>query len=143
MLLPIGDDNSMRRLTPVITYLLVAINVLVFLYQLADPQFTSGYSVVPYEITHNVDLVGGSMRRGGIVQAPGPSPIYLTLLTAMFMHGGFMHILGNMVYLWIFGDNVEDQMGHLRFLVFYLLCGFAASGAHILFNANSTVPSLG
>ncbi len=143
MLFPIGDDNTQRRMTPVVTYALVAINVIVFLYQLADPQFTNGYSVVPYEITHGVDLVGAGMRRGGISQAPGPTPIYLTLLTAMFMHGGFMHILGNMVYLWIFGDNVEDQMGHMRFLTFYLLCGFAASGAHILFNANSTVPSLG
>jgi membrane associated rhomboid family serine protease len=142
MLLPIGDDNTMRRMTPVVTYTLVAINVLVFIYQLTSPDFTAGYSVVPYEITHGVDLVGMA-RRGGIPQAPGPHPIYLTILTAMFMHGGFMHILGNMVYLWIFGDNVEDQMGHMRFLIFYLLCGVAATGAHIIFNANSTVPSLG
>jgi len=147
MLLPIGDDNSQRRITPFVTYTIVAINVLVFLYQLSDESFTYGYSVVPFEITHGVDLIGPAvMSRGQMVQPPqvqGPSPIYLTLFTAMFMHGGFMHIAGNMLYLWIFGDNVEDRMGHVKYLIFYLLCGVIASASHIVFAPDSKIPSLG
>jgi len=148
MLLPLGDDNTMRRITPVVNYALIAINILVFLYQLANESFTYGYSVVPYEITHGEDLVSqaGFDRMGRMVvppQFPGPTPIYLTFLTAMFMHGGLMHIAGNMLYLWIFGDNVEDRMGHAKFVIFYLLCGIAASATHIFFDPNSKVPSLG
>src|SRR5437879_5285051 len=145
MLLPLGDDNSGRSITPVINYTLIAINVLVFIYQALHPEFTYGFSVVPYEITHGVDLIRSWMedRFGRMVappQLPGPTPIYLTLLTAMFMHGGLMHIAGNMLYLWIFGDNVEDLMGHVKYLIFYLLCGFAASATHILFGPNSKIP---
>ena len=122
MLFPIGDDNSGRKITPVVTYALIGVNVLVFLYQMANPEFTNGYSYVPAEITQGRDLVGVYPVGGGRVQlAPGPWPIYLTLLSAMFMHGGWAHIGGNMLYLWIFGDNVEDLMGHVRFLIFYLL----------------------
>jgi membrane associated rhomboid family serine protease len=144
VLFPIGDDNSERQLTPYVNYALIAINVLVFLYQMGHPEFTNGYSVVPAEITQGRDLVG-SFRVGGarLDLAPGPTPIYLTLLSSMFMHGGFMHIAGNMLYLWIFGDNVEDRMGHLKYLIFYLLCGFLASATHIFFGPNSRIPSLG
>jgi membrane associated rhomboid family serine protease len=78
-----------------------------------------------------------------IPQAPGPYPIYLTLLTAMFMHGGWMHIIGNMLYLWIFGDNVEDNFGHGKFLIFYLICGIVASFAQIILDPSSVIPSLG
>jgi membrane associated rhomboid family serine protease len=148
MLFPIGDDNSARREMPVVNYLLIGINIFVFLIQLTNEAFTYGYSVVPYEITHGVDLIGpgGYDRLGHLVsppQAPGPPLIYLTLLTAMFMHGGFMHIAGNMLYLWIFGDNVEDRLGHAKYLVFYLLCGLLASATHIFFDPNSRIPSLG
>jgi membrane associated rhomboid family serine protease len=80
---------------------------------------------------------------GGIPQAPGPDPIYLTLLSSMFMHGGWMHLGGNMLYLWIFGDNVEDAMGHFKFLMFYLVCGLGAGVAQIMSSPNSMVPSLG
>src|SRR5574341_275190 len=144
MLFPIGDDNTERRITPVVTYALIAINILVYLYQMANPEFTYGYSVVPAEITQGRDInnivrVGGSSLR----LYAGPTPIYLTLLSAMFMHGGFMHIAGNMLYLWIFGDNVEDRMGHVKFLIFYLLCGILASVTHIFFGPNSVIPSLG
>src|SRR5262249_41234334 len=76
-------------------------------------------------------------------QAPGPSPIWLTLLTSMFMHGGILHIAGNMLYLWIFGDNIEDNFGHLRFLVFYLLCGLIAAFSQIMVDPDSVIPSLG
>ncbi len=144
MLFPIGDDNSERQIFPVVTYTLIALNVLVFLYQLAHPEFTYGYSVVPAEITQGRDInnivqIGGSRLR----LFEGPSPIYLTLFSAMFMHGDFMHIGGNMLYLWIFGDNVEDRMGHAKYLIFYLLCGVLASMTHIFFGPNSVVPSLG
>ncbi|MEP7274210.1 MAG: rhomboid family intramembrane serine protease, partial [Acidobacteriota bacterium] len=94
MLFPLGDDNSQRHITPFVTWTLIAINILVFLYQLTDESFTYGFSVIPAEITRGVDLIGPAVySRGQMVQAPqtpGPTPIYLTLLTAMFMHGGFM-----------------------------------------------------
>ena len=166
MLFPIGDDNQGRLTTPFVVYAIIAINVLVFLLlqQAGATQqgerFTYGYSVVPYEITHGEDLTepvvvreGGSTSSGprsrleerpqAIPEAPGPSPIYLTLLTAMFMHGGWLHILGNMLYLWIFGDNIEDNFGHGKFALFYLICGLAASFAQIAMDPSSPIPSLG
>jgi membrane associated rhomboid family serine protease len=149
MVLPIGDDSTGRGLTPYVVMALIAANAIVWLIQLsAGPEFTNGFATVPFEITHGQDLVGTrTIEVGGqsfpIPEAPGPSPIYLTLLTAMFMHGGWMHILGNMLYLWIFGDQIESLLGPGRFLVFYLLCGFAASAAQILYSPDSVVPSLG
>lgn len=151
MLLPIGDDNQGRLTTPYIVYTLIAINIFVFLVlqqataSEAGAEFTYAYSVVPYEITHNVDLVTPVRVAGGpvIPQFPGPNPIWLTILTSMFMHGGWMHILGNMLYLWIFGDNIEDNFGHTKFLIFYLLSGTAASFSQILADPNSPIPSLG
>ena len=114
----------------------------------APREFINGYSTVPFEITHNEDLVGmQTVRAGGesipIRLYPGPTPIYLTLLTSMFMHASWMHILGNMLYLWIFGDNIEDRIGHAKFLAFYLVCGVAASAAHIMVGTDSIIPSLG
>lgn len=165
MLFPIGDDNQGRLTTPYVVYIIIALNLLVFLLlQQAGTEggerFTYGYSVVPYEITTGRDLQEpvvireNSSRENGprrrfneqptaIPEAPGPSPIYLTLLTAMFMHGGWLHILGNMLYLWIFGDNVEDNFGHGKFVIFYIVCGLAASFAQIAADPNSPVPSLG
>jgi membrane associated rhomboid family serine protease len=148
MLLPIGDDNYERRSTPYLVYLIVAINVVVFLIQLLPDigdRFTYAYAAVPHEITTGEDL-DTAIRIGPrivIPHYPGPSPIYLTLLTSMFMHGGFMHIIGNMLYLWIFGDNIEDNFGHGKFLIFYLACGFAASFAQILIDPDSVIPTLG
>lgn len=144
MLFPIGDDNSGRTIIPFVTYTLIALNVLVYFLLQSSEAFTYGYSVVPAEITRGEDLdtvinIGGQALR--LYQ--GPAPIYLTLISAMFMHGGIGHLFGNMLYLWIFGDNVEDSMGHWRFLTFYLVCGVLASGAHIFFAPNSIVPSLG
>jgi membrane associated rhomboid family serine protease len=124
---PIGDDNSRRVRTPIVTYVLIALNVLVFLYQLSLGQGVQGFierwAVVPANILQGEGL--------------------LTLLTSMFMHGGYAHIFGNMLFLWTFGDNVEDAMGHLVYLVFYLLTGLVASAAHIFLNMDSTIPSLG
>src|SRR3954466_1117270 len=149
MFIPIGDDNSARRLTPVVVYLLIAANVVVWLLQLTlGDKFTMGYSTIPYEITHGVDLIGNhSVTVGGESQvlhhAAGPTPIYLTLLTSMFMHGSWMHIIGNMLYLWIFGDQIEDRLGHARFLLFYLLCGLVAGLAQVFASPTSTIPGLG
>jgi membrane associated rhomboid family serine protease len=147
--LPIGDDNSMRQSTPVMVYAIIAINVAVYALQVARGEpFTNGYSTVPYEITHGVDLIGITHididgHQGNIHHYPGPHPIYLTLLTSMFMHGSPMHIIGNMLYLWIFGDQIEDLVGKLRFVFFYLFCGLAASAAQIVCDPESMIPNLG
>src|SRR5687768_16521364 len=115
--MPIGDDNEGRHITPYVTYALIAINVAVFIFlQVPNNAFTYAYSAIPYEITKGVDLTTPQGRHQ-IPQAPGPSPIFLTIFSAMFMHGGFMHLAGNMLYLWIFGDNVEDALGHFRFII--------------------------
>ena len=149
MVMPLRDDDTDRRTVPVVTYALIAVNVLVWLVELSLGQkFINGYSTVPFEITHNTDLVGmQTIHAGGqsipIQLFPGPTPIYLTLLSSMFMHASWAHIGGNMLYLWIFGDNIEDRIGHAKFLVFYLICGLAASAAEILFMSNSKIPSLG
>jgi membrane associated rhomboid family serine protease len=141
MLLPLSDDNTGRRSTPYVVYLFMTINIVVFLLQfLQGDRFTLGYAAVPYEIINNTDLVG---QRGGIPQAPGPVPIWLTLFSSMFMHGGFMHIAGNMLYLWVFGDNIEDNFGHLKFAIFYVLCGLLASFSQILLDTQSIIPTLG
>jgi membrane associated rhomboid family serine protease len=144
-LMPIGDDNEGRILTPYVTYALIAINVVVFIFlQLPSDAFTYAFSVVPREITQNRDIVETVRVGGGAIQlGPGPKPIQLTILSAMFMHGGWAHLFGNMLYLWIFGDNVEDAMGHVKFLIFYLLCGLAATLAHVMSGPNSLIPSLG
>jgi membrane associated rhomboid family serine protease len=149
MVMPIGDDNTGRATTPYVVYGLIAVNVLVYLLQMtAGDSFTNGWAMVPYEITHNTDLTNAITVRAGDQTAtlqnyPGPVPIYLTLLSSMFMHGSLLHIGGNMLYLWIFGDQIEDLLGHVKFLVFYLLCGFAADAAHIFSSADSMIPTLG
>ena len=127
---------------------LLLANVVLFAVQLMDPAFTYGWSVIPYEITHGVDLQTPVTLQAGresvqLPQAPGPQPIYLTIFSAMFMHGGWMHIGGNMLYLWIFGDNVEHRFGALKFLLFYLVSGIVATFAQIATNPDSPIPNLG
>ena len=149
MVMPLRDDDTDRRTVPVITYALIAVNILVWLIELGlGDRFINGYSTVPFEITHDTDLVGmQTIQAGGqsipIHLYPGPTPIYLTLFTSMFMHASWLHIAGNMLYLWIFGDNIEDRIGHAKFLLFYLICGLAASAADIFFKTDSIIPSLG
>ncbi|HKP94112.1 MAG TPA: rhomboid family intramembrane serine protease [Fibrobacteria bacterium] len=149
MFIPIGDDNSGRRTTPYVVYGLVAANALMWYVQLRSGEpFTYGFSAVPYEITHGVDLTQGSLvdvhgQEFPVPQYPGPHPIYLTLLSSMFMHGSWMHILGNMLYLWIFGDQIEDLLGHVKFLLFYVACGLAAAFAQIVYGPDSVIPTLG
>lgn len=151
MLFPIGDENKRATRPAYITYSLIAANLVVFfLLQGAggNEAFTYGWSVVPQEIVSGEDLTQTQTVRVGnqsvdIPQHPGPTPIYLTILSAMFMHGGLMHLFGNMLYLWIFGDNIEDRMGRARFLAFYLVCGVAAVFAQALPAPEARVPMVG
>jgi membrane associated rhomboid family serine protease len=141
---PLKDHNPTRT-RPYVTMLFVAINVVVFAYELMLGDrletFVAAWGAVPYELTRFEDLVGPV--GGGFEHAPGPSFLPLTLISSMFMHGSVMHIFGNMLYLWIFGNNVEDVLGHAKYVVFYLLCGIVAGLAHVMFNPNSTIPTVG
>ena len=149
-MIPISDDNTLRRSFPFVTLAIIAVNILVFVYQLSLPscgdsvplsqiagcpleQFIYNYSTIPAEIVRGINAPF----------SPQPTPIYLSILTSMFMHGGFSHIGFNMLYLFIFGDNVEDSLGHIPYLIFYLVCGTLASLAQIAVDPNSTVPNLG
>jgi membrane associated rhomboid family serine protease len=162
MIFPISDDNTGRATTPVVNYVLIAINILVFVFLQglgSNEKFTYAFSTVPLEIETGRDVVTPDRvvvepTTGQRLQIPGlqPTPItvYLTLITSMFMHGGILHIFGNMLFLWIFGDNVEDYLGHVRYLVFYLVCGILASLAHVFSSiilasdpSSLLVPSLG
>ena len=148
-MLPIGDDAHPSQRVPLINLSLIAACVVVFLYQLASPDFTNGFAAVPAEITTGRDLVGQfpiplpDGTSAVIDEARGPSPIWITLFTSMFMHGGWTHLGGNMLFLFIFGDNVEKAFGHLRYLGFYLVCGIVASLAQVYSDASSILPSLG
>jgi membrane associated rhomboid family serine protease len=146
---PIGDQNEPSKGPPLVTLAFIAINVAVFfLIQLQDEAFTYAYSAIPVEITKGIDLVEPvAVEAGGqevvIPQEPGPDPIYLTLITSMFMHGGFAHIFGNMLFLWIFGDNVEHRVGHIPYALFYIAAGIVAAFAQIAVNPDSVIPTLG
>jgi len=155
MIFPIGDDNSDRTTVPIVNYILIAINVLVFVFLQSlgtNERFTYAFSTVPEEIRTGEDIarpvpieVGG--QRGEIDLQPTPGSVYLTLLTSMFMHGSIMHLFGNMLFLWIFGDNLEHALGRPRYIIFYLLTGLIASLAHVIstfvFGDNPFIPSLG
>lgn len=149
---PIGDDNSDRRIQPIVNYSFIGINILVFLLlqQLGgNDAFTYAFSLVPREITTGVDLTGVQIIRdsfGNTAQIPQyatPLPVYFNFLSSMFMHGDIMHIFGNMLFLFVFGDNLENILGHIRFAVFYILCGVAAAMAQIVMNTDSIIPMLG
>ncbi len=123
---PIGDDNSGERSFPVVTYALIALNVLFFLVELSGGDtFVKQWAFVPSRFLGN------------------PAADFPTLFTSMFMHAGWVHLGGNMLYLWIFGDNVEDRLGHATFTVFYFVCGLASTFAQLMFSAGSHVPNLG
>ena len=158
-MIPLSDDDSDRITFPFVNYIFIAINILVFIvYQKfgSDINFTYSYATVPAEILTGHDIVTQPIIvhdpvSGQQVQIPGLGvtaiPVWLTLITSMFMHGGFAHLGGNMLYLWIFGDNLEDRLGHVRYFFFYLSCGIIASLSHVfsdyLFGGNLLIPSLG
>jgi membrane associated rhomboid family serine protease len=137
MLFPFRDDNP-TRITPVVTIALIAMNVLVFLYQFSLPEgahqrFIYSFGMIPAAV------LGGAQLPPELAAIPS----WATVFTSMFMHGGIMHIVGNMLFLWVFGNNVEDAMGHPRFLVFYLVCGVAAALTQGFSDTSSEIPMIG
>jgi len=123
---PIGDDNSNRKTVPWVTYILIALNLVFFVLELTGGEaFIMKWAFVPSRFLAN------------------PGGEFLTLFTSMFMHAGWLHLGGNMLYLWIFGDNVEDRFGHGKYIIFYLLCGLLATFAQLAFNTTSDIPNLG
>src|SRR3954453_20360718 len=163
MIMPIGDDNSDRRMPPVVNIGIIIANILVFVFFQGmgeNEKFTFSFSTVPREIVTGHDVVTDARQidepmTGQRITIPGlgrtPGSVYLTLLTSIFMHGGIGHIFGNMLFLWSFGDNVEDALGHLRYFLFYMTTGIIASCAHVFTTVamygtgseQALVPSLG
>lgn len=159
MLFPIGDDNSQITIRPYVNYALIAVNVLVWVFfqgMNGESAFTYAYSTVPAEILTGKDIVTEAQtftdQYTGIQYLipglqPTHIPVYFTLLTSMFMHGSWAHIFGNMLYLFIFGDNIENRLGHKKYLLFYLLTGIIASLSHVFstyfLQQSSITPSLG
>src|SRR5687767_145566 len=162
MVFPLYDDNTGRTTVPIVNYILIVINILVFVFlqQLGtNDRFTFAFSTVPQEIVTGRDITSPDRIRqdavtGQELLVPGlqatPFSVYLTLLFSMFMHGGIAHIAGNMLFLWIFGDNLEHTLGHIRYVIFYLVCGLIASLAHVITTvmfatdpASLLIPSLG
>jgi len=161
-LIPLRDDQPTSTF-PIVTILLIALNVLAYIGQQVLP-LEQVWALVPYAVTHGVDLNGSFAHIGrdgvahlvqlppgaviqltprDIVYGPSPHPVWLTAFTSMFLHGGLLHIGGNMLYLWIFGNNIEDVLGRGRFLLFYFACGLAASAAQIAIDPDSLIPNVG
>lgn len=149
---PIGDDNSEITITPVVNYLFIGINVLVFVLLQgmgSNESFSYAFSLVPKEITSGIDITGVQVVRdslgntGEVPHYATPLPVYFNFLSSMFMHGSFGHIFGNMLFLWIFGDNLENLLGHIRYAAFYIVCGLAAALAQIFMDGDSVIPMLG
>ena len=144
MLFPIADENTDRRTTPFVNYVLIGINLLVFVFLQglgSNEKFTYAYSTVPSG-NHQRPRHHRRPIECLSIRSPGKTskylacnrrliPVWFTLITSMFMHGGIAHIFGNMLFLWIFGDNIEDRLGHVRYIIFYLVCGVLASLAHV------------
>jgi membrane associated rhomboid family serine protease len=149
---PLGDENHDRVITPYVNYAFLAINILVFLLLQGmggNDAFSYAYSLVPREITNGVHISGVQVVSdstgdvGQVRHYATPLPVYFNFLSSMFMHGDFMHLFGNMLFLWIFGDNIENMLGHLRFAAFYIVCGIAAALAQIVMDTDSIIPMLG
>lgn len=134
-MIPLKDDNPTRSF-PIFTLIIIAVNIAIFIYQLSLGPDTTGFimrlAAVPYEIVNLTDVPPYTNL-----------PIPATLFTSMFIHGNLMHLGGNMLYLWIFGNNIEDALGHFRFIIFYTLCGLLGTAAHIISIPASTVPLVG
>ncbi len=150
---PISDDNSDVKIIPYVNYIFIGLNILVFVFLQGlggNDAFSYAFSLVPQEITSGVDLQGAINVKNSSGQVLGqiqhfdaPLGVYFNFLSSMFMHGDIMHIFGNMLFLWIFGDNIENLIGHIRYAVFYIVCGFAAGFAQIIMDTDSVIPMLG
>ena len=136
-MIPLKDDN-ITNATPILSYAIIAICVAVFLLQISSPGYTTGnlfysYGVVPASLL-GIEALPSDLEK---------IDPYLTIITSMFMHGGWMHLIGNMLYMWIFADNIEDDLGKTKFIIFYLAAGAAAALTQVYLNVNSTVPMVG
>ena len=136
MMIPLKDEHPSGQV-PVLMIGILLSNVGIFVYawllgDIGSHVFSARYGAIPFEIMHGIDAI-----------SPTPIPIYLTLLSSMFMHGGILHLGGNMLYLWIFGNNIEAALGPARFLFFYLFCGVIATLAHVISEPESTIPMVG
>lgn len=149
---PIADDDSDRIITPYVNYAFIAINILVFVFLQrlgGNDAFSYAFALVPKEITTGIDITGVQIVRdsfghvGQIAHYATPLPVYFNFLSSMFMHGDIMHIFGNMLFLWIFGDNIENLIGHVRYAIFYIVCGIAAALGQIVMDTDSIIPMLG
>ncbi len=146
-MLPLSDPDIRRQSTPVVTWTIIAACSAVFLYQLTLGQldqiaFSFQFGFIPAELLTGDEFTVLDLGRRTI-DVTSPIPTWATAFSAMFLHGGFLHILGNMLFLWVFGDNIEDRMGHVKYLVFYLLCGIAAMAAQMAINPASEIPNIG
>ena len=146
---PIGDDDSDRTITPIVNYVFIGVNILVFVLLQGlggNDAFTYAFSLVPKEVTSGIDLSGVQVVRdsfgntGEVKLYETPLPVYFNFLSSMFMHGGIAHIFGNMLFLFIFGDNLENRIGHIRYGIFYLLCGLGAAAGQIVMSPDSIIP---
>lgn len=148
---PIGDDNSDIVIIPYVNYAFIGINILVFVFlqQLGqNDAFTYAFSLVPKEITTGIDLIGPQTITVGqesaqLMHQSAPFGVYSNFISSMFMHGGISHIFGNMLFLWVFGDNIENLLGHIRYGIFYLVCGIGAGLAQVIMGPDSIIPMLG
>ena len=136
-MIPLKDDNPTHS-TPIVTYIIIGICVVVFLLELSSPYYKTGaifysWGVIPASLVHGVPIPDEIYR----------VPPTATLITSMFMHGGFMHLIGNMLYMWIFADNIEDEIGKVKFIIFYLLSGIAAALTQVFLNTESMIPMVG
>lgn len=159
MFIPIGDDNSDRQITPVVNYSLILLNIFVFIFWQGwglDIPVTMAYATVPAEILTLTDIITDSRiltdpYTGQEFEMPGlqrtPVPVLFTLFTSMFLHGGIGHIVGNMLYLGVFGDNLENKLGHIRYFLFYMITGMLAGLAHVfatsILGQNLLIPAMG
>jgi len=145
MFLPLRDHNPTRT-KPFVTLALIALNLLIWFIEVSRgngmSEFVARWGATPYELTHLQDLVG-QVRGTQLVHVQGPPVLWVTIFTSMFLHGGWLHILFNMLFLWIFGNNVEDTLGHFRYLGLYLLWGVMAAGLHVAIDPDSIVPMVG
>lgn len=145
-MLPIKDYPGPRRRIPWMTWTIILLNIVIFLYQVSlgpdAPAFMFAYSVVPFALTHGIPQTA-LLKNPASNPFSTPDPVYLTLITSQFLHAGWLHIGGNMLFLYIFGDNVEDRMSHFWFLLFYLFCGIIAALTQVTVAPDATIPSLG
>ncbi len=149
---PISDDDHDVKIVPFVNYLFLGLNILVFVLLQglgSNDAFSYAYSLVPQEVTTGVDISGVQVVRdalgntGQVTHYESSLPVYFNFLSSMFMHGSIAHIGGNMLFLWIFGDNLENLLGHIRFAVFYIVCGIVAALAQVMMDTDSIIPMLG